>query len=261
MFKHLAYRYVGLFVAGGHPPPLASTDYQQTPTAQRVSPESLPKRPASTCLDQRRLVHTRRQATAGPQRPCHNDAGAYESACAETTAPSGNPTVRTVRNFRSAPTYRLGTGVRLARPWRPLAREHKRSTSLRSWFAKHCGPGARRCRPCLVARPAQVGAAPAAAPAIRNCRGTAQPRKTSCVNVGRGSGLRLAGKRCALGPAGRPLGDGRPGHPLGGSKVGPEARRCRDCALMCRCRAVWRSGVVRGAGLPTAPQDATPGAA
>ncbi len=76
----------------------------------------------------------------------------------------------------------------------------------------------------------------------------------------RGSGCRLAVKRCALGPAVRPAGDGVAEHPLGGCEVGPGARRCGDRDLAVLLQGAVAGGVARDSVLPAAPQDATPGA-
>ena len=78
---------------------------------------------------------------------------------------------------------------------------------------------------------------------------------------GRGSGCRLAVKRCALGPAGRPVGDGGAEHPLGGGQVEPGARSVRDHDGAVVLEAAVVGGVIGRAVVPAAPQDAGPGAA
>ena len=88
----------------------------------------------------------------------------------------------------------------------------------------------------------------------RRCR---RPVSTS----ERVSGCRLAVKRFALGPLGRPVGDGGAGHPVGGSEVGPGARRGGDRDRDVLLEAVVPGRVVGDAVLPTAPDDAAPGAA
>src|SRR5207248_8846995 len=74
------------------------------------------------------------------------------------------------------------------------------------------------------------------------------------------SGCRLAVKRFALGPAGRRFGDGGAEHPLGGSEVGHGARRGGDGDRAVLLQGAVAGGVVGGAVLPAAPDDAAPGA-
>src|SRR4051812_14081334 len=76
----------------------------------------------------------------------------------------------------------------------------------------------------------------------------------------RGSGCRLAVKRCALGPAARPAGDGGAEHPLGGGQVEPGARPVRDADGDVVLEAAVAGGVVGDAVLPAAPEHAAPSA-
>ena len=75
------------------------------------------------------------------------------------------------------------------------------------------------------------------------------------------SDWRLAVKRCALGRWAALAGDSGAGHSLGGGDVGPGARRVGDGDGDVLLQPGMPGGVIGGAVLPAAPEDAAPGAA
>jgi hypothetical protein len=114
---------------------------------------------------------------------------------------------------------------------------------------------------CRLGRPVGAGlparrANQGAQPCSLLCRQGRRPVSTFSGD----SGCRLAVKRFALGPAGRRFGDGGAEHPLGGGEVGHGARRGGDGDRAVLLQGAVACGVVGGAVLPAAPDDAAPGA-